>query len=50
MTKFNNNLHRSLSKFYISIVLELDEEERNELRKHWNYIRNWCKKNGADIP
>ena len=52
MLKFENNLHKSISRLY-TICLgnnDLTKKEEKEVRKSVRYIIKWCIKHGANIP
>ena len=49
--KFENNLHKSISKLYtVSLLNNLTKKEEKEVRKSARYIIKWCIKHGANIP
>jgi hypothetical protein len=50
--KFENDLHKSISRLYTLLIYnnDLTEKQEKEVRKSVRYIIRWCIKHGANIP
>ena len=50
--KFENDLHKSISRLYTVSLNndDLTEKQEKEVRKSVRYIIKWCIKHGANIP